>query len=271
MNLVDKKHVAMLQFRQNSRQVGGLGDGRSIGHVNLRANFVGNHVGQRGFAQPRRSVQEHVIDRLSAALGGADGDVQLADQRLLPDVLLETLRPQRVVKLCFFLTLRFGGDNSFSRHKRLYRMRSISRSSASVLSSLVFDWRTRSSKRWAITFDSPSAINAVIASSSKFSRRICAALTGAESLTKSFIFPASSATISSAVRRPMPLSWRSNRVSLDSMAVAIWPTGTVSALSAVFGPIPFTVVNRSKNLRSSARRKPISFGSRFPRAASPSR
>ena len=49
----------------------------------------------------------------------------------------------------------------------------------------------------------------------------------------------------------------------------ISPTGTVSALSAVRGPIPLTVVNRSKNVRSVGRINPMSVGSNDPRAGSP--
>ncbi len=119
MNLVDEQHVAVLQFCQNSSEIGGLGDGRAIGDVNLSAHFVGDDVSERGFAKAWRAVQQNMIDRFAAALGGAHGDAQLAHQRFLADVLLEALRAQRVVELRFFLTLRFGGDNSFSGHKHL--------------------------------------------------------------------------------------------------------------------------------------------------------
>src|SRR5439155_13762994 len=92
-------------------------DGRAVGHVNLSAHFVGDDMSERGFAKAWRAVQQNMIDRLAAALGGAHRDAQLAHQRFLADVLLETLRAQRVVELRFFLTLRFGSDDSLPRHK----------------------------------------------------------------------------------------------------------------------------------------------------------
>ena len=102
-----------------SSEIGGLSDGRAIGDVNLSVHFVGNDVSERGFAKAWRAVQQNMIHRLAASLGRAHRDAQLAHQRFLADVLLEALRAQRVVELRFFLTLRFGSDNSFSGHKHL--------------------------------------------------------------------------------------------------------------------------------------------------------
>ena len=57
-----------------------------------------------------------MLDRLGAPLGRLHRDPQLADQRLLADVLLEALRPQRVVEAILILALRLGGDDAFSGH-----------------------------------------------------------------------------------------------------------------------------------------------------------
>ena len=59
--------------------------------------------------------------------------------------------------------------------------------------------------------------------------------------------PASSATMSSAIRLPICGSLVRNRASRDSIAWAISPTGSASARNAFFGPIPLTVMNSSKN------------------------
>ena len=51
-------------------------------------------VGQRGLAEARRTVQEHVIERLAALPGGGNRDLQILADAVLPDVLVEPARPQ---------------------------------------------------------------------------------------------------------------------------------------------------------------------------------
>jgi hypothetical protein len=154
-------------------------------------------------------------------------------------------------------------------------MRSISRSSASVVFVFGDCCLTRSSNRSASALRSPSAVIAEIASSSLAVWRalpLCWPTVAPTWAVANFCtLPASSAMISSAVRLPMPFSATSDRLSLDSIACAISPTGADKARRAVLGPIPLTVVKRLKNALSAGRRKPISFGSRLPPPAVPSR
>jgi hypothetical protein len=70
--------------------------------------------------------------------------------------------------------------------------------------------------------------------------------------------PCSFATISLARCSPMPRSDFNMLTLPSSMACAIAAIGMVSALSAAFGPTPETVMNRSKNSRSTSFVNPIS-------------
>jgi hypothetical protein len=44
----------------------------------MRPEFVGDDVGERRLAQAGRAVEQHVIERLAARLGGLDGDSRLS-------------------------------------------------------------------------------------------------------------------------------------------------------------------------------------------------
>ena len=46
------------------------------------------------FAQSRRTVQEHVIERLASPARGLDRDLEILNNALLPDVMLEAGWPQ---------------------------------------------------------------------------------------------------------------------------------------------------------------------------------
>ncbi len=59
----------------------------------------GDDLGQRGLAQPRRTGQQHVVQRLPAAGGGLDRDRELIADRLLADEVLQPAGPQRALEL----------------------------------------------------------------------------------------------------------------------------------------------------------------------------
>ena len=110
----------LTQFGQDPDEVGRLGQRRPGGDVGVRFHLVGDHVGQRRLAQPRRPVEQYMLDRLRPPVGGIDRDLQLADQLRLPDILVETLRPQGVVEVVLLLAGRLAADDPFSRHGELY-------------------------------------------------------------------------------------------------------------------------------------------------------
>ncbi len=59
-----------------------------------RVHFVGDNVSQRRFAQPRRSVEEHVVEWLAARTRRLDGDLEVVFDFVLPDELAQPLWTQ---------------------------------------------------------------------------------------------------------------------------------------------------------------------------------
>ena len=96
---------------------------RSLGRVRagpevtlmVDAHLVGDDVGQRGLAQARRAVQQHVLHRLVRAAGGRDGDPQLLQQVADADALAQRLRPQGRVELLVLRAGRTRFEMIFSR------------------------------------------------------------------------------------------------------------------------------------------------------------
>ena len=64
-----------------------------------RAHLVGDDVGERRLAQPRRPEQQHVVERLAALARRLHEDAQVVDDLPLADVVVELPRPQRLLEL----------------------------------------------------------------------------------------------------------------------------------------------------------------------------
>ena len=50
--------------------------------------------GERRLAEPRRAVEQHVVERLAALLRGGDRDLEVLAHAILADVLVERARAQ---------------------------------------------------------------------------------------------------------------------------------------------------------------------------------
>ncbi len=68
VDLVDEQHVARLQVGQDRGQVAGALDHRAGGGAEADAQLARDDLRQRGLAQARRPVQQHVVHRLRPAL-----------------------------------------------------------------------------------------------------------------------------------------------------------------------------------------------------------
>ena len=101
VDLVDEQDFALTEPGQEPREHALVLDRGPRGGVQGHAHLVGDDLRERGLAEPRWAVQEHVIEGLGAQLGGLDVDPQLGDQRDLPDVLLEAAGAQRIVAVVF--------------------------------------------------------------------------------------------------------------------------------------------------------------------------
>ena len=110
VHFVDEEHLAHLERRQHRRQIAGLFDDRAGRRSDRHAELVGDHVGKRGLAEPGRTVQQHVIERLAPLPGRGNRDVQIFADAILADVLVERPRPQPGLVLDVFGDASGGDD-----------------------------------------------------------------------------------------------------------------------------------------------------------------
>ena len=94
MDLVDKKNIALIEVGKHRDQIARLFDRRTGGNAHIDAHLVGNDRSQRCLSQSRRAVQEHMIKRLIADLGGVDKDPEIFLCFLLADILRDRTRAQ---------------------------------------------------------------------------------------------------------------------------------------------------------------------------------
>ena len=94
MDLVDEQHVALVELGEDRRQVARPLERRSRRDVQMHAHLGGDDARQRGLAQPWRPGEQHVVDRLVAAAGRAEHDVEVLLELRLADELGEMLRSQ---------------------------------------------------------------------------------------------------------------------------------------------------------------------------------
>ncbi len=94
VDLVDEEHRVLLEIGQHAGEIAGPLDHRSGSGANGDAHLVADDVGQRRLPQPRRTVQQHVIERLATAARGRNRHVQVVAETVLPDVLVERSRTQ---------------------------------------------------------------------------------------------------------------------------------------------------------------------------------
>ncbi len=111
MDFVDEKHLAVAQIGEDRGQVSfdlqrGAGSLLEGG-----GEFVGDDVGQRRLAEAGRAVEEYVIERLAARLGGLDGHVQILFDFVLADEFLQALRAELEFEGGIVLD-RGGGDQA---------------------------------------------------------------------------------------------------------------------------------------------------------------
>jgi hypothetical protein len=133
VNLVDEQHFVRLQIGEHPGQVARLLDDRPGGRLDGHAHLGADHVGQRGLAEPGRSVEQHVIEGLAPASRRRNRYLQVVADAVLPDVLGERPRPQP----CFVLRLLVAGhaghhaiDHECGVLRPSYRLRISSRSAA---------------------------------------------------------------------------------------------------------------------------------------------
>ena len=79
----------------------------------VHAQLGRNDVTQRGLAQAGRAEQQHMVERLTTLLGGADKYLQLLARLGLAHVFIEQLGAQRALQGFFLGRGGGGGDHAF--------------------------------------------------------------------------------------------------------------------------------------------------------------
>ena len=115
MDLVDEEDVAVLQVREDGGEVAGTFDGGAAGSADGGVHLGREDVRERRLAQPRRSVEEVVVERFPSLLRRLDGDEEDILQALLAGEFAEPLRPQRLLRLELVLIQNGPVDLAFLR------------------------------------------------------------------------------------------------------------------------------------------------------------
>ena len=92
VNLIDEEHVAFFERREDADEILRLFERRPAGRPKVRAQLARDEPRERRLAEARRTVEQHVLERLAALLGRVDRDAQILDDALLSDVLVEGAR-----------------------------------------------------------------------------------------------------------------------------------------------------------------------------------
>ena len=116
VDLVDEQDVAVLEVGQQRGEVARLGDDRAGGGAEADAHLARDDGGERRLAEARRAVEQHMVERLAAALGGADEHAQILARRLLADELVERARAKRRIGILGGALGR-GDSVGVSRHE----------------------------------------------------------------------------------------------------------------------------------------------------------
>ena len=95
VDFVDEQHLALLEVASASPRdrPASRSPGRRSARIGTPSSLR-DHVGERGLAESRRAVEQHVIERLAALPGRRDRHVQVLADALLADVLVERARPE---------------------------------------------------------------------------------------------------------------------------------------------------------------------------------
>lgn len=96
VDLVDEEHVARVEAGQQTGQVARLVQHGARRDAQLGAHLVGDDVRERGFAQSRGAVQQHMVERVAAHECRLDEDAEVLDDLLLAREGFQFLRADPV-------------------------------------------------------------------------------------------------------------------------------------------------------------------------------
>ena len=97
MNLVDEEHIVSLHGGEDCSDVAGPLNRGPAGRSQVDSQFPGHNPGQRGLAQPGRSVEQQVVQRFVPLPRGVDRDADCLVDGRLADELVQPGRTQCAV------------------------------------------------------------------------------------------------------------------------------------------------------------------------------
>ncbi len=98
VDLVDEEDLPRLHVGEDGREVARPLDDRARGRLDGDAHLLGDEVGQARLAEPRRAVEEDVVELFAPLLRRLDEDLEVGLDRLLADELGEALRAEAVLE-----------------------------------------------------------------------------------------------------------------------------------------------------------------------------
>ena len=116
MDFVHKQHIPFLEIVKDGSHLPRLLNGRAAGHLHAASHLVGYDSGQGGLAQPRRAVEQHMVQRLIPVPGSLYIYFQGGFKLFLPHVILKTLRAQRCLYTLIFRRYICGYNPAFHIH-----------------------------------------------------------------------------------------------------------------------------------------------------------
>ena len=101
VDLVDEQNVVRLETHEDSRKIAGFVKHGSGSGLEPYAEFIGYDVGKSGLAQPRRAMEQGVVERFAAHSGGLHEHAEIVHNLVLAGEIVEAERTQRPLYVVF--------------------------------------------------------------------------------------------------------------------------------------------------------------------------
>src|SRR5215469_13583214 len=110
VDFIEKENFFLFERCEDGGEVALAFEQRPGAGFDRNVELVGDDLRERGLAQARRTIKQHVIERLIAAARGVNRNLDVFLDPLLPDVLLEPTRAHADLDPCVFFVRRAGNN-----------------------------------------------------------------------------------------------------------------------------------------------------------------
>ena len=95
--LIDKKNVPLVEIGEHGDEITRLFDSGAGGNAHIHAHLVCDNGGKRGFAKPRRAVQQYMVKRLVSHFGRVNENAEIFLGLFLPYIFVYGARSERTL------------------------------------------------------------------------------------------------------------------------------------------------------------------------------